>query len=56
MELHRLSPSTGMRVDLTNQDAVMAFFRENKFKYVYNAAAKVGGIVATQITLPILHW
>ncbi len=33
-------------LDLCNQQAVFAFFRENQFDEVYLAAAKVGGIVA----------
>jgi GDP-L-fucose synthase len=33
-------------LDLTNADAVRAFFREERPEYVFLAAAKVGGIVA----------
>jgi GDP-L-fucose synthase len=33
-------------LDLTNRDAVFAFFRETKPRYVVLAAAKVGGILA----------
>ena len=32
-------------LDLTNQPEVNDFFKKHKFSYVYNAAAKVGGIV-----------
>lgn len=37
---------TSKELDLRNQDAVDAFFREEKPEYVFLAAAKVGGIVA----------
>ena len=32
-------------LDLTNQESVDNFFKKNEISYVYNAAAKVGGIV-----------
>ncbi|MCR5519289.1 MAG: GDP-L-fucose synthase [Bacteroidales bacterium] len=38
-------------LDLTRQDAVEAFFAEEKPEYVFLAAAKVGGIVANQNAL-----
>ncbi len=37
---------TRAELDLTNQQAVQAFFKSEKFDQVYLAAAKVGGIVA----------
>ncbi|WP_255501809.1 GDP-L-fucose synthase [Olivibacter sp. SDN3] len=37
---------TSQELDLRNQDAVAGFFAEEKPKYVFLAAAKVGGIVA----------
>jgi GDP-L-fucose synthase len=37
---------TSKELDLRSQDAVDAFFKENKPEYVFLAAAKVGGIVA----------
>ena len=33
-------------LDLLNQEAVNEFFSDNKPEYVFNAAAKVGGIYA----------
>ena len=35
-------------LDLENREAVLDFFQENKPKYVFLAAAKVGGIVSNQ--------
>jgi GDP-L-fucose synthase len=37
---------TSKELDLTNQNAVTAFFNEEKPEYVFMAAAKVGGIMA----------
>ena len=42
---------THAELDLTRQDAVEAFFAEEKPEYVFLAAAKVGGIVANQSAL-----
>ena len=39
---------THKELDLCRQDAVEAFFAEEKPEYVFLAAAKVGGIVANQ--------
>lgn len=39
---------THQELDLCRQDAVEAFFQEEKPEYVFLAAAKVGGIVANQ--------
>ena len=39
---------THKELDLTRQDAVEAFFAQEKPEYVFLAAAKVGGIVANQ--------
>jgi len=38
--------ATSKELDLTNQQAVGAFFKKHKPEYVFMAAAKVGGIVA----------
>jgi GDP-L-fucose synthase len=40
---------TSKELDLTNQNAVTAFFNEEKPEYVFMAAAKVGGIMANNI-------
>ncbi|CAM2808738.1 GDP-L-fucose synthase family protein [Helicobacter burdigaliensis] len=37
---------THSELDLTNQEAVTKFFKQEKIEYVFLAAAKVGGIVA----------
>ena len=42
---------THAELDLTRQEAVEAFFREERPEYVFLAAAKVGGIVANQNAL-----
>ena len=42
---------THKELDLCRQDAVEAFFAEEKPEYVFLAAAKVGGIVANQNAL-----
>ena len=42
---------THKELDLTRQEAVEAFFAEEKPEYVFLAAAKVGGIVANQSAL-----
>ena len=42
---------THRELDLTRQEAVEAFFAEEKPEYVFLAAAKVGGIVANQSAL-----
>lgn len=42
---------THAELDLTRQDAVEAFFAQERPKYVFLAAAKVGGIVANQEAL-----
>lgn len=42
---------THKELDLTRQDAVEAFFAQEKPEYVFLAAAKVGGIVANQEAL-----
>ena len=42
---------THKELDLCRQDAVEAFFAEEKPEYVFLAAAKVGGIVANQEAL-----
>lgn len=42
---------THAELDLTRQDAVEAFFAEERPEYVFLAAAKVGGIVANQEAL-----
>lgn len=41
-----LITKTSAELDLRNQDAVQAFFQEEKPEYVFLAAAKVGGIIA----------
>lgn len=46
-----LSPSSS-ELDLTNQSAVSAYFAEHRPEYVFDAAAKVGGILANQ-TYPV---
>lgn len=43
---HNIVIRTHKELDLTRQDAVEAFFEEEKPDYVFLAAAKVGGIVA----------
>lgn len=43
---HNIVTRTDKELDLTRQDAVEAFFAEEKPDYVFLAAAKVGGIVA----------
>ena len=43
---HNIVTRTHKDLDLTRQDAVEAFFAEEKPDYVFLAAAKVGGIVA----------
>ena len=43
---HNIVTRTHEELDLTRQDAVEAFFEEEKPDYVFLAAAKVGGIVA----------
>lgn len=43
---HNIVTRTHKELDLTKQDAVEAFFEEEKPDYVFLAAAKVGGIVA----------
>ena len=43
---HNIVIRTHKELDLTRQDAVEAFFAEEKPDYVFLAAAKVGGIVA----------
>lgn len=43
---HNIVTRTHKELDLTRQDAVEAFFAEEKPDYVFLAAAKVGGIVA----------
>ena len=43
---HNIVTRTHKELDLTRQDAVEAFFEEEKPAYVFLAAAKVGGIVA----------
>jgi GDP-L-fucose synthase len=40
---------THQELDLTNQEAVVAFFKEEQPEYVFLAAAKVGGIVANNV-------
>ena len=40
---------THSELDLCNQAAVDAFFKEEKPEYVFLAAAKLGGIIANQI-------
>ena len=42
---------THKELDLTRQEAVEEFFAEEKPKYVFLAATKVGGIVANQSAL-----
>ena len=42
---------THKELDLTRQEAVEAFFAQEKPAYVFLAAAKVGGIVANQNAL-----
>ena len=42
---------THKELDLTRQEAVEAFFKQEKPEYVFLAAAKVGGIVANQSAL-----
>ena len=39
---------THQELDLTRQEAVEAFFREEKPEYVFHPAGKVGGIIANQ--------
>ena len=43
---HNLITRTSQELDLRNQDAVRAFFRQERPEYVFLAAAKVGGILA----------
>ncbi|MDT0642497.1 GDP-L-fucose synthase [Zunongwangia sp. F363] len=43
---NNLITRTHRELDLTNQDAVAAFFSSEKPEYVFLAAAKVGGIIA----------
>ncbi len=48
---HNLVLRTHKELDLTRQDVVERFFKEEKPEYVFLAAAKVGGIVANQNAL-----
>lgn len=48
---HNLVLRTHKELDLTRQEAVERFFKEEKLEYVFLAAAKVGGIVANQNAL-----
>ncbi len=48
---HNLVLRTHQELDLTRQEAVEAFFEQEKPEYVFLAAAKVGGIVANQKAL-----
>ena len=48
---HNLVLRTHKELDLTRQEAVERFFKEEKPEYVFLAAAKVGGIVANQNAL-----
>ena len=48
---HNLVLRTHRELDLTRQEAVEAFFAEEKPEYVFLAAAKVGGIEANQSAL-----
>ena len=47
---------THKELNLCRQDAVEAFFAEEKPEYVFLAAAKVGGIVANQNALADFMW
>ncbi len=49
---NNLLARTRQELDLTNQEAVFRFFKETKPKYVFMAAAKVGGIKANAESLP----
>jgi GDP-L-fucose synthase len=46
---HNIVTRTHKELDLTNQQAVAAFFELEKPEYVFLAAAKVGGIVANNV-------
>lgn len=46
---HNLVLKTSNELDLTNQQAVIAFFEQEQPEYVFLAAAKVGGIEANNI-------
>lgn len=48
---HNLVLRTHQELDLTRQEAVEAFFKQEKPEYVFLAAAKVGGIVANEKAL-----
>lgn len=48
---HNIVTRTHKELNLTRQDAVEAFFAQEKPEYVFLAAAKVGGIVANQNAL-----
>lgn len=48
---HNLIKRTHKELDLTKQEAVEAFFLEEKPEYVFHAAGKVGGIVANSEAL-----
>ena len=48
---HNIITRTHRELDLCRQDAVEAFFAQEKPEYVFLAAAKVGGIVANQEAL-----
>ncbi len=48
---HNLVLRTHQELDLTRQEAVEAFFEQEKPEYVFLAAAKVGGIVANEKAL-----
>ena len=41
-----ITVKTRKQLDLKDQKKVLNFFKRNKFQYVINAAAKVGGIQA----------
>ena len=46
---------TSAELDLRSQEAVDTFFKEYKPDYVFLAAAKVGGIVANNTYLSLIH-
>ena len=47
---HNLVLPTHTELDLTNQETVRKFFISERPRYVFLAAAKVGGIVANNAT------
>lgn len=46
---------TSQELDLRNQQAVASFFEKEKPQYVFMAAAKVGALLPTILTVPIFY-